>query len=211
MKPQTTQQAHSFSLPQPYRHAAPANPHINQLLAEVERLSNVVKNQSSLIDKLTAQASRDPLTGLANRRGLEQALGAAMADYHRYGHKGALLMLDLNHFKQVNDTYGHAVGDAMLVHVANFLKAHTRETDTVARLGGDEFVVLLKESTAGEANAKALNLRLNAADTPCRANDAILHPSLSIGVATFTEAPSPGDLLSLADARMYAAKTARRQ
>jgi diguanylate cyclase (GGDEF)-like protein len=202
-----------FTLPTPYRFGGPkaaANAtDIKSLLAEVERLGKLVTHQASLIDELNTQANRDPLTGLANRRGMETHLSAALSDFHRYGHRGAVLMIDLNHFKAVNDTYGHAAGDALLGHVADLLRRNTRESDLVARLGGDEFLVVLRETTAAQANGKAIELRYLAAETPCETGGLLLHPSLSIGVATFAEAAEPRELLALADQRMYLALKSR--
>ena len=215
MKPayQTQTERQGFSLPTPHRFGggmpSKAVSDTKSLLAEVERLGKLVTHQASLIDQLNVMANRDSLTGLANRRGMEGTLSAALSDYHRYGHRGAVLMIDLNHFKSVNDTYGHAAGDALLVHVADLLRRNTRESDTVARLGGDEFLVILRETTAAQANGKAIELRYLASESPCGNNGLLLHPSFSIGVATFSEAPEPRELLALADQRMYLAKKSR--
>lgn len=187
---------------------ATASASIKNLLAEVERLQAVVTSQHDLISKLHAAANRDELTALANRRGMETALSAALADFHRYGHTGAVLLIDLNGFKTINDTYGHAAGDALLQHVAATLRHNVRESDTVARLGGDEFVVILREVGAREANGKALELRHLLAGLPCKLGDVSLRAAASIGVATFAEAPDARDILSLADQRMYLAKQA---
>lgn len=185
---------------------ATASASIKNLLAEVERLQTLVSNQHDVITKLHAAANRDELTGLANRRGMETALSAALTDFHRYDYKGAVLLLDLNGFKTVNDTYGHAAGDGLLQHVAEVLRRNVRESDTVARLGGDEFLVILREVGAREANAKALELRNLLAGLPCELGDLTLRAAASIGVATFAEASEPRELLSLADQRMYLAK-----
>ncbi|MCP5405428.1 MAG: GGDEF domain-containing protein [Pseudomonadaceae bacterium] len=189
--------------------AAPAS--MQNLLAEVERLQAIVSTQNELIERLHVAANRDAMTGLANRRGMEMALSSALSDFHRYGHKGAVLLLDLNRFKLVNDTYGHAAGDALLMHVADVLRRNVRESDTVARLGGDEFLVILREVDARAANTKALELRHLLTGLPCHVGELTLHAAASIGVATFSEAAEPRELLSLADQRMYLAKNASKR
>lgn len=188
-----------------YRFAAPAE--VRTLQAEVARLQTLLAHQSSIIEDLSKEAARDPLTNVLNRRGMEKALHAALSDYHRYGYRGAVLLIDLNHFKPINDTYGHAAGDAMLVHVANLLRSRTRESDIVARTGGDEFVVVLREAGAAEAAAKAADIARTFAEENCAFNGLTLRVSASIGAATFKEAPMPDELLALADQRMYIAKT----
>ena len=97
------------------------------------------------------QASHDPLTGLKNRRRFEEDLRTELARSHRYASRGALLMLDLDHFKQVNDTLGHPAGDRVIAEIAEVLRGRARETDVVARLGGDEFAVVLPRCGIDEA------------------------------------------------------------
>ncbi len=101
------------------------------------------------------QASQDPLTGLKNRRRFEEDLRAELARSHRYGVAGALLMLDLDHFKQVNDTLGHPAGDRVLAEIAAVLRGRARETDVLARIGGDEFAIVLPRCELGEAEEVA--------------------------------------------------------
>lgn len=176
------------------------------LKAEITRLENLLVHQQALIENLAQQVERDPLTGLLNRRGFTANLERTLAEARRYGRVAALISLDLNHFKPVNDTHGHAVGDALLQHVARLLLKHTRSTDVVARLGGDEFVVLLPEATAAQANAKAQELARAFRSAPCTVGGLSLNASASLGVATLAEATTSGALLSLADQRMYRAK-----
>jgi len=160
---------------------------------------------------LSEQAVRDPLTGLANRALLEERLRAVLSRDARTGDTTGILFLDLDGFKAVNDRQGHAVGDAVLRHVAQRLSAAVRPSDTVARLGGDEFVVLV-EST-GEQGLRALVDRLQAAvDAPMRIGPLNLKVGVSIGAAlSHAGAAEPGALLVAADREMYEAKrTARR-
>lgn len=158
----------------------------------------------------------DPLTQLPNRRLLLDRLRQAMAASMRNGRYGALLFLDLDHFKTINDTQGHAVGDLLLIEVAQRLQTCVRASDSVARLGGDEFVVLLQElsSQADEAAAQteqvAEKIR-NELNQPYLLKNVAYHSTPSIGVSLFRgQQESVEDLLMHADVAMYQAKTAGR-
>ena len=105
--------------------------------------------------ELQRQASQDPLTGLKNRRRFEEDLRTELARSRREGTTGALLMLDLDNFKQVNDTLGHPIGDRVIEEIAGVLGGRTRETDVLARLGGDEFAIVLPHCDAAEAQQVA--------------------------------------------------------
>jgi diguanylate cyclase (GGDEF)-like protein/PAS domain S-box-containing protein len=154
---------------------------------------------------LVALAEQDALTGVYNRRGFEVQLERELRMTARKGSRGALCLLDLDHFKAVNDTLGHAAGDAVLAKVADALVDRLRATDTVARIGGDEFAVLLRRVGPVEAGAIA--------DDLVRAVEEAVDGAIgvSIGVASFGEPPvSLPDLMQAADRAMYAAKGAGR-
>ncbi|HQM88184.1 MAG TPA: diguanylate cyclase, partial [Methylotenera sp.] len=158
----------------------------------------------------------DALTGLPNRRLLLDRLSVALSASARNQKYGALIFLDLDNFKTLNDTLGHYFGDMLLVEVAKRLKMSVREMDTVARLGGDEFVVLLEDLDADlqEASRKvaqiAEKLRVKIA-TPYQLNENTRHSSPSIGVCMFyRNQVSVDDLLKYADMAMYQAKNAGR-
>jgi diguanylate cyclase (GGDEF)-like protein/PAS domain S-box-containing protein len=157
-------------------------------------------------------ADHDPLTGLLNRRGFAAALQTQLAHTRRYGTSGALLMLDLDGFKAVNDAQGHDAGDQLLVQVAAALRSCLRETDVVARLGGDEFAVILPRETLEDAIVVADKVieRLR----ECRLGAAgvgLPGATASIGVAPFTgDYQSGEDVLRDADLAMYSAKGAGR-
>lgn len=158
----------------------------------------------------------DALTGLPNRRLLLDRLSVALSASARNQQYGALIFLDLDNFKTLNDTLGHYYGDVLLVEVARRLKMSVREMDTVARLGGDEFVVLLEDLDADlqEASRKvaqiAEKLRIKIA-TPYQLNENTRHSSPSIGVCMFYgNQVSVDDLLKYADMAMYQAKNAGR-
>lgn len=184
---------------------------VTRLRQTITSLEGRLEQQASIIATLAEKASHDSLTGLLNRRGMEVVLNDAVTNYHRYGHTGALLMLDLNLFKHVNDTYGHPAGDAMLRHVAAALQACTRSTDSLSRLGGDEFMVFLVEANTSQALTMARRLRHYLEENPLHWEGTNLTSTLSIGIATLTEAPSMPQLVELADSRMYRFKQALKQ
>ena len=158
----------------------------------------------------------DVLTGLPNRRLLTDRLERSMLAAGRNGLHGALLFIDLDNFKDLNDTLGHDTGDRLLVQVARRLQGCVREADTVARFGGDEFVVLLENlhQDLEQASAEAARIARHVADTlalPYTMGDAGHHSTPSIGIALFgQEAPSVEELLKRADLAMYQAKAAGR-
>jgi diguanylate cyclase (GGDEF)-like protein/PAS domain S-box-containing protein len=154
----------------------------------------------------------DTLTGLANRRRFESVLPEAMARARRSRRPMALLFLDLDRFKAVNDTHGHAVGDEVLKALAARLRACVRATDTVARLAGDEFVVVLEGLNAGQEAHQVAAKIIEAMHLPIETEVGPLHLSTSIGVAIDRgeEATRPEALLHKADKALYAAKGAGR-
>jgi diguanylate cyclase (GGDEF)-like protein/PAS domain S-box-containing protein len=158
--------------------------------------------------ELRRMADHDPLTGLFNRRRFDEALEDHADRVRRYGAAGAVLMLDLDGFKTVNDTLGHRAGDALLVSCAQALRARLRDSDVVARLGGDEFAVLLPAGGRAAAEIVARDLldviRKLAAGA---AHETERRVTISIGVATFQDASAPADhVLALADRALYDAK-----
>lgn len=163
-------------------------------------------------EKLERQAFYDVLTDLPNRRLLSDRLEQAIARTRRHHHMGALLFLDLDHFKTINDSLGHPTGDALLKEVARRLQQHVRLEDTAARMGGDEFVVLYPEVsndpevTVSYVQEAAEKIRLRLSE-PFYIQDQILHITPSIGIALFPmNDESADDVLKQADAAMYRAK-----
>ncbi len=147
----------------------------------------------------------DHLTGLANRRRLFEALSAVFAQPPEERIAAAFLFVDLNHFKQVNDAFGHPVGDEVLRHVGTRMQSAVRPTDMIARVGGDEFAVLIAgaDRTVAEATAERLNMTL---DSPLRVGSITAHISSSIGIAMVSEAEHAAGLFACADTAMYHAK-----
>jgi diguanylate cyclase (GGDEF)-like protein len=154
-------------------------------------------------------ADHDPLTDVLSRRGFQAELWRQIAKAKRYGVRGSLLFLDLDDFKRVNDTLGHAAGDEVLSRLAALLRARLRDSDLLARLGGDEFAILLPHTSDGQARAVAEQLLAGIRAQTMVIEGRPVAVSASIGIALF---PDHGDsveaLLSGADAAMYHAKTA---
>lgn len=164
--------------------------------------------------RLESEATRDALTGLPNRRLLQRNLPAALARSERQGHSLALLFLDLNGFKAVNDTHGHEAGDELLRQVGQRLVAAVRVTDTVARLAGDEYVVLLEPVGDPLADPAAVAAKIDATiAAPFVLEAATVQVSVSIGSAVYQPrcGISADELLSGADSAMYAAKRSGRK
>jgi diguanylate cyclase (GGDEF)-like protein/PAS domain S-box-containing protein len=161
-----------------------------------------LSRRKQLEAQLRELADRDPLTGLLNRRGFDRELALRLADARRYGADGALIMVDLDDFKRINDTDGHHAGDAVLVGMAVLLRRRLRATDIVGRLGGDEFAILLPHADRDAAENAALAV-LEAA----REESAV---TVSLGVALIDPALTPHQLLIEADRALYAAKAAGR-
>jgi diguanylate cyclase (GGDEF)-like protein len=153
----------------------------------------------------------DPLTGLWNYRYLTLGLGHEIERATRFHRPLALLMLDLDRFKQINDQHGHPAGDAVLIELARRMRAEVREVDTVARYGGEEFVIVLPETDAAGAASTAERLRHSIRSAPFRIEGIDLHVTASIGVAVFPEhGATPSDLLRSTDDALYQAKAGGR-
>ena len=159
-------------------------------------------------ERLVHMANHDSLTGLMNRRSLEAALERHVAHCNRYGPSGAVLILDLDNFKRINDSRGHSVGDHVIVTTAHLLRGRLREPDLLARLGGDEFAVLLTDGDAAAARAwspRASSRRFGRAARPSRAIPS-LSASASASRSSTTSNARPDEMLVNADIAMYRAK-----
>jgi len=157
--------------------------------------------------KMTHQAQHDALTGLPNRTLLGERLVQSIALAQRHGKRVALLYLDIDHFKQINDTLGHAVGDRLLQLVAQRLQACVRLSDTVCRQGGDEFVILLAEIETAHDAALAAQKLIEAMLEPHLIDGDLLQATLSIGVSIYPDDGLDADtVLKHADTAMYYAK-----
>lgn len=158
-------------------------------------------------DRLAHLVAHDPVTGLASRRRFEQELAEHQRDCALHAPRGALLLIDLDHFKQVNDSLGHPAGDALLAKVGRLLNDSVRENDLVARLGGDEFAVLLPDAEVTVAEQVARRMVARVATMAAQLHGAARRVSASVGVVSFQAAlDHAGDPLALADMTMYDAK-----
>lgn len=156
---------------------------------------------------LIEQNRHDELTGLANRRALDRALLREWRRLQRNGDGFAVLAMDLDHFKDVNDRFGHPAGDQMLMQVAGRLKRAAREVDLIARVGGEEFIVLVNGHSAEGAQIAAERLRVAVAAAPYALKDGLAPITISIGVALAkVEDPDIADVLERADQALYRAK-----
>jgi len=162
-------------------------------------------------ERLRHMADHDQLTGLLNRRRFDEQLKRELARAGRYAAHSAVLSIDIDNFKGINDSAGHAAGDAVLVQVASVLSSRFRSTDVVARLGGDEFAVLLSAVGADEARAAAEDLLSEIRNSPASYGGRPFRISASIGVTAFeSDDATAGEVLVNADLAMYAAKTGGR-
>ena len=162
-----------------------------------------------LLDRLASQARHDPLTGLANRTLLHERLRAASAASARLGEPLLVISVDIDGFKPVNDSYGHAAGDALLLELARRIQGCSRAGDTAARTGGDEFTLLLPGSGGNVAAGMARRI-MKAVAKPVLVAGTELHMTASVGVAIGSGSEKIDELLEWADQAMYAAKRAGR-
>ena len=162
-------------------------------------------------ERLRYQATHDELTGLSNRWLFRHHLDRALVRAGRSGRRVALLFLDLDHFKVVNDSFGHACGDALLMQVARRLSSSLRESDTLARFGGDEFAILLADLESTEEAIRVAGKLLSMFAAPYRVQEQEVYSGGSLGVAFYPDDAKDGDaLLHCADMAMYQAKQAGR-
>ncbi len=170
-----------------------------------------ITEERALTEQLSHQALHDPLTGLANRALFDDRLAQATARVQRHGGFGAVLLLDLDDFKGVNDTYGHLVGDQLLVGVAHRLERVTRSSDTLCRFGGDEFLYLAEGMTSPEQADDVARRLLNTLAEPFTFSDTVLEQRASIGVVVCDgTAPDFNECVREADVALYEAKRLRR-
>jgi diguanylate cyclase (GGDEF)-like protein len=196
-----------------------ASTHKQSLSADVQRLAGVLAEQLSLAlgnlrlqETLRSRSERDPLTDLYNRRHLELSAERELARANRHSYSLAFIMLDVDHFKQFNDTHGHDAGDAVLREVSHVLKRHTRTEDIACRFGGEEFLMLLPGCPMEDAYQKAEAIREAIAQLRVSVGGAALSRiTASLGIATYPQHGERLDeLVRAADAALYKAKAAGR-
>jgi diguanylate cyclase (GGDEF)-like protein len=188
-------------------HGIPDGPFVTDALIAFASSVLIVVLARAFREKYLATAdlaTYDSLTGLRNRRSFESIADMEIARQKRYGGVFSMAILDLDNFKNVNDSEGHHAGDKALRLLADVLREHTRKSDAIARLGGDEFAILMPNTREGDCNSICGQLSANIAKRMADAGFAI---TASIGCTTFERAPeSTSDALQMADKAMYAAK-----
>ncbi len=178
----------------------------------IERAIRYAIERTRLIKALNDLAIRDDLTGLYNRREMKRLMDEEIERYQRYGHPLSLTLLDIDHFKRVNDTYGHPVGDQVLNKLAQIIRESIRSVDRPIRYGGEEFAIILPETPEHEAYKVAERLRENVAtgEFVCELKDETLESiliTISLGIAELPgDAAHPKALVNAADQALYSAK-----
>lgn len=178
--------------------------------ATIRRLKTELAQAQAQLQELQASAETDHLLGICNRRGFERELHRAIAYIKRYRASGALIVLDVDRLKPINDTFGHAAGDQVLKAIVTTLQAHVRASDVVGRLGGDEFALLLWHLSETDARAKAAALEESIDRLSFVFDDRTITAGASAGVAILDAHAEPGRALEAADSAMYVRKAQRR-
>ncbi len=177
-------------------------------IARFAQLASVAVANAQARERLAAQALTDPLTDLANRRAFDQRLAEETERALRHGRELSLMLVDVDHFKAINDRFGHATGDRVLVNLARDMQAVMREGDLLARIGGDEMAMILGDCPPEQAEDVAHRmLNAIAEDTSLAQRHGV---TLSIGVAGLVEGRTAEELLRLADQALYRAKDSGR-
>lgn len=173
---------------------------------ELRARVNAALRTKQMQDLLIKHAKIDPLTGLPNRRALDERLQQEWARLLRHNGHLSVIMADIDHFKGVNDLFGHLVGDEVLRHVARLLAESCRESDLAARYGGEEFVVITPETTLHDAAGLAERLRARVCTEPLEALGQAVAVTVSFGVASHEGHESPDAMIQAADKALYRAK-----
>ena len=186
------------------------NAELTEANAELERLTRSLqeadREKSALLARLERQAQEDPLTGLYNRRHFDAEAEKEFARARRFGGAMSVALLDLDHFKRINDTFSHAVGDEVLRVTARLFKAHFRGVDTVARYGGEEFVLLLPRTPARDASLVCESFRRTVEAYPWHELQPGLRVTVSVGISDDLSVEGYEKLLAKADDKLYGAK-----
>jgi diguanylate cyclase (GGDEF)-like protein len=182
---------------------------IMTLMAEVDRLRHELDLAKTRLDAAEAQADQDVLLPILNRRAFVRELSRMLTFSERYDVPVALVYMDLNGFKPVNDAFGHAAGDAALQHVCGILLRNIRESDILGRLGGDEFGLLLPKADFDTAKRKALGLAEQVRQAPFEWEGAKLPVTFAHGVTIMRAGQTASDAIAAADKAMYQDKRMR--
>ncbi|WBX82567.1 GGDEF domain-containing protein [Sphingosinicella microcystinivorans] len=180
------------------------------LLAETEELRRTLAVARRRIEELERLVESDELMPVANRRGLIRDLARTLAEVGRHGVRAALIFVDVDRLKTINDVHGHLAGDAALVHIGETLRAKLRESDTVARLGGDEFAIVLRHVDGEQAQAKMEQIVAAVAAAPVRLRGESFTVTISAGLHVLSPGEAVEGALRFADSAMYAHKADKR-
>jgi diguanylate cyclase (GGDEF)-like protein len=180
------------------------------LMSEVDTLRRELGDTRKRLDEVEKAADQDGLLPLLNRRAFVRELTRYIAFTGRYNTPASLIYFDLNHMKQINDTHGHAAGDAVLKHFADVLQAHVRDSDSVGRLGGDEFGVLLSHAGQDQALKKADALAQALQNRPVQWNGQAIEVSFAYGAFELKAGDNADIAMARADEAMYVHKRAGR-
>ena len=178
------------------------------LVAEIMRLRDEVSRLEAKVEELDRLAHLDPLVPIANRRGLIRQLDLLIARHERHGTPAAMLFVDLDGLKTLNDAYGHAAGDAALIYLAELMLESVRQTDLVARIGGDEFAILLDHADQADACETAARLADRVAAGEFLHDGKSMPLSVAIGMTEIDDGDSPEAIMARADQAMYRVKVA---
>jgi diguanylate cyclase (GGDEF)-like protein len=171
-----------------------------QLRADMEKIEQ-------LKEELREQAIHDPLTGLYNRRYLNETLARELARVEREKAPLSIIISDVDHFKMINDTYGHSLGDKFLVEIANLMKNHARGSDIVCRYGGEEFLLVLPGTTISSAAKRAEEIRQKCTEIIIQHKGKDLKVTMSFGMATYPDhGKESEEIIAKADKALYRAK-----
>lgn len=187
----------------------------HELFLKLTQLNNDLQSVQQELARKNADLERlayfDTLTGLFNRRSILEKLNEWLRHLERYGGRLCVIMLDIDHFKAVNDLYGHRVGDRVLTNIAHLMRETIRQTDFVGRYGGEEFLIILPQTDAGGAAIVAERTRASIQGCPMHDADGKTFPvTASLGVAEWCKRDDEDLLITRADAALYRAKDAGR-
>jgi len=181
---------------------------VGRLIGEISRLRGEVAHLQQKVEQLDQLAHRDALINLPNRRGFMRELERLVDRAQRYGHHAAMLFVDLDGLKMINDTFGHRAGDGALIQVADLLTKGVRRSDVVARIGGDEFAVLLESASQDSAHETAARLENLICGCEFQHDGDALPLSVAIGVGMIDGEDTPDAVMARADEEMYRRKAA---
>lgn len=184
-----------------------ANAWLQDQLVEAQK---TIRKQSAELEERILEANTDGLTGIGNRRAFDLELNQQLARWHRFGQKFALALIDIDHFKRVNDAHGHVAGDEVLRAVAEMICGKVREVDFVARYGGEEFAIILRETDHEGALIVADRLRKFIASAQIPWQEQMLAVTVSVGIAGLSRLDDAASITQRADEALYISKHAGR-